>query len=232
MVALLSFAQAASAGYFQYTTSVTILGGYIPPDNPLDPVLGTGPNVTLETPGGVFITLGGISSGAPGDNIDATGIGSDIVFGRITVAGLTNASELESIFIPYVWHVIIDDYLTATSGGPIGSTTFDIVGNITGTVGKAGGGKQVNLSTNAYTPPVIPSQLASPTLELYTMSNFSYVPPGPPVGELQFPGAFGAHVAAITVPEPGTVTLLSLGAIVLATPALRRWRRKTRRLAV
>jgi hypothetical protein len=229
-LALLALARPASAEYFQYTTTVTILNGYVPPDNPLSPSP-TAPAVTLTTPGGVGITLGGISSNAPGDNIDGTGPGSDIVFGSILVTGLTNSSELENIFIPYTWHIVIDDYAAFNSLGVLGTTTFDIAGNITGTVGKAGGGKQVNLSTNVYTPPVIPPQLAAPSLELYTLANFSYVPPGTPVGEFQFPGAFGAHVSTALVPEPGTITLLSLGALALATPAIRRWRRNSRRHA-
>ncbi len=219
-------ASVAQAAFFQYETTVTIHGGYLPPDNPLIPVLGTGTDVSILTPGGVTITLSGLSSGVPGDNIDARPPGSDIVFGFISVTGLTNSSLLETIKIPYTWHVLVVDYPTATDVGSLGSTTFDIVGEINGTVGKAGGGKQVNLSSNVYTPPVIPSELVGPT-QLYTVTMNSYVPPGPPIGAIPFPGAFGAHVTAVTVPEPSSIALVGLGLMILATPAYKRWRRKS-----
>jgi hypothetical protein len=89
-------------------------------------------------------------------------------------------------------------------------------------VGKVGGGKQVNLSTNTYTPPIIPGQVIG--TEFYTFALNSYVPPGP-----IFPGTVGAHVQARIVPEPSTVALLGFGLLALATPALWRSRRISRR---
>ncbi len=216
-------ARPATAEYFQYTTSVTMLNGFMPPGSTVTPG-GTAPAQTLTTPGGVGITMAGYSSMSPGDNIDGTGAGSDIVFGTISISGLTNSSLLEDIYIPYTWHITIDDYATSTDLGVNGSTTFDISGNVTGTVGKTGGGKQVNLSTNVYTPPNLPGQFAG--AEFYTMLLNTYVPPSP---QPQFPGAFGAHVNASIVPEPSSVALLGFGLLALATPALWRVRRKSQR---
>lgn len=216
------FAQPAAAEYFQYTTTVEILPGFLPVGSTALPA-GTNPSVTLTTPNGVGITLAGYSSLSPGDNIDATGAGSDIVFGTISITGLTNASLLENVFLPYTWHITIDDYLTSGGLVPSGNATFDIAGSITGTVGKVGGGKQVNLSTNVYFPPVIPGQFAG--AEFYTLLLNNFVPPSP---QPQFPGAFGVHVTA-GVPEPSSIALLSFGLFTLATPALWRSRRKLRR---
>ena len=211
---------AARAEFFQYSTTVTILNGYIPPASIVTNNSTTA--ATLTTPGGVGISLLGLASNSPGDNIDGTDTGSDIVFGGISVTGLTNTTQLENISIPYTFHIVLDDYPSFSALGALGSGTFDITGLLTGTVGKLNGGKQVNLTFNSYSPGNILTKFIGS--EFYTFSPSTYVAPGP-----NNQGAFGAHVTARLVPEPSTVALLGMGAIGLATPAYRRLRRISRR---
>ena len=212
---MIGYATPASAGFFQYATTVTILSGWMPPGSIVADNDTAFPTVT--TPGGTVISLLGQASSSPGDNFDATGTGSDIVFGSIT-APVTGATPFESIEIPYVFHVVISDYATFDSVGALGSVSFDIQGTLTGSVGA---GKKITLSTNTYDPGnVLTKQIGN---DIYTLDLNFYVPPGPANA-----GTFGVHVTAVPAPEPGTFALLGFGLIALATPAYRRWRRKSR----
>lgn len=169
------------------------------------------------TGGGVTITLTPGSVNTPGDNLDGTAPGTDIVFGSISVTGLTLTSVLEPINIPYNFQVSVSNYLAGTDNIPTGPpVVFNVSGVLTGSVG---GGKKLNIA-NSYTFNTITQDVGG---ELYHFNSFSYVPPG-----VFNAGAFGAHVE-VGVPEPGTLTLLGLGALCLATPALRRLRRTSQR---
>lgn len=173
--------------------------------------------VNTVTGGGVTITLTPGSVNTPGDNLDATAPGTDIVFGSISVTGLTLSSILEPINIPYNFQVSVSNYLGGTDVIPTGPpVVFNISGVLTGSVG---GGKKLNIA-NSFTFNTITQDVGG---ELYHFSSFSYVPPG-----VFNAGAFGAHVE-VGVPEPGTFALLGLGALCLATPALRRMRRTSQR---
>jgi hypothetical protein len=217
---ILPLAGQARAEFFQFATTVTILNGFIPPASTV-----AGQNTALATlttplPNAVAISLIGAASNSPADNIDGTTTGSDIVFANIAVTNLKNTTQLESIVLPYTFHIVVTDYAAFDSIGAVGSASFDITGTLSGTVGKAGGGKQVNLSTNVFdVNNTLTKQIGQ---ELYTLSPFTYVPPG-----ATNPGAFGVHVTARLVPEPSTVMLLGLGLLALATPAYRRLRRKS-----
>jgi hypothetical protein len=214
LLALSANLQPASAEFFQFATTATILNGYIPPTSIV--TNNNSPSVTLTTPNAAAISLIGDASNSPGDNIDGTLTGSDIVFANISVTGLSHSSPLESITIPYTFHLVISDYAAFDSPGALAAVSFDISGTLTGSVGA---GKRVNLSTNVYSPSNVLTKFVG--AELYTLVLNSYVPPGPTNN-----GAFGVHVTAGLVPEPSTVTLLSLGALGLAIPAYRRWRRR------
>ena len=212
--------QQARAEFFQYATTVTILNGFVPPTSTVAGQNTATATLTTPAPNLVAIALQGVASNSPGDNIDGTGSGSDIVFANIAVTNLKNTTLLESVVIPYTFHIVVSDYPSFNSVGALASASFDITGTLSGTVGKAGGGKQVNLSTNSFDPGnILTKQLGN---EVYTLSLFSYVPPGPFNA-----GAFGVHVSARLVPEPSTVALLGIGLLALATPALRRLRRKS-----
>jgi hypothetical protein len=189
-------ADQAAAEFFTFVTTVS------PP-----PVI---------TGGGVTITLTPQSVNTPGDNLDGSPAGTDVVFGSISVTGLTLGSLQEPINIPYTFQMSINNYAEGNDITPIGSpTVFNISGTLLGSVGA---GKKVNIANNFSQTSI--TQLVGG--ENYRVDLFSYVPPG-----VVNAGAFGAHVEVIPppIPEPGTFVLLSLGLAALATPALRRWRR-------
>jgi len=170
--------------------------------------------ISTTTSGGVTVHLNAQSVNTPGDNLDATAPGTDIVFGSISVTGLTLGSAQEVISIPYTFHVDISNYLQGTDVAPTGPpVTFDVSGTLTGTVGS---GKKVNIA-NLFSQTAILHLVGG---EPYLLSNFSYVPPG-----IANAGAFGAHVEVVRVPEPGSIALLGMGVLALAVPASRRRRR-------
>jgi hypothetical protein len=196
----------ASAEFFQYATQLTTFAAPSYPNPPGVPVT---------------ISISPFSSDVNAENYDATAPGTDIVYASISVAHLNNAfAGSGPISIPYVFQITVSDYATfAPPGGPSpDNAVFTISGTLTGSIGP---GKKVNLTTD---PTITPS---SPTLigdENYLLTFNPFVPPGP-----AFDGAFGLHILARhgTIPEPGTLTLLGLGSLALATPAWRRWRRKS-----
>jgi len=191
--AVTAMTQTAQAEFFTFSTTVN-------------------PTVTI-TPGGATITLTPESVNTPGDNLDATPAGTDIVYGDIAVTGVTRTSQLDLINIPYTFHVTISNYATDLSNVPTGPPVlFDISGTLTGSVGP---GKKVNIA-NSFSQTSITQLVGG---ENYQLSLFSYVAPG-----IVNSGAFGAHVEVVRVPEPASIALLGLGCLALATPAYRRWR--------
>jgi hypothetical protein len=195
---ILAGAERASAEFFTFLTTVA------PP--------------TTTTAGNVTVTLTPLSVNTPGDNLDASPIGTDIVFGSISVTGLTQTSPLEAINIPYTFQIAITDYDTGTDGSPDGGPViFNVSGTLTGSVGA---NKKVNIA-NAFAQTSITQLVGS---ENYRVNLFSYVAPG-----VVNDGRFGAHVEVVPIPEPGTLALLSVGFMTLATPAFRRRQRNTPR---
>ncbi len=211
LVALVGYCRQGSAEFFQFATTTTI--GTIVPAAP--PVVGNGTDfVTITTAGGTQINFTGLATSPP-ENLVASGGGTDLVFGLIDVL-VVNATPLQNVTIPFTFHVQITDYPTDTVTVPDGMGTFDVSGVISGTIGA---GRKVNLASIVINP-VAPILIGG---DLYTMAFNTIVPPGP-----FFPGAIGAHVEI--VPEPASIALIGLGALALATPALRRRRGLPRRV--
>jgi hypothetical protein len=199
----------AAGGFFQFSTSVT-------------------PTTTPE--GSATVTLTGLSSDFTSDNLDATGAGTDIVFGTISVSGLNHSTSAQSVSIDYTFTVTIGDFpdFNPPGSGPAWTHEADFV--INGTVsGSIGPGNKSNISTNVYTLSSITQPVGAVIYKVDLSGPFTYVPPG----QSGFPGQFGAHVelTTATIPEPGSLTLAGLGALALVFPAYRRWWRTARRNA-
>jgi hypothetical protein len=206
-------ASPASAEFFQFSTTTT-LGAIVPAPTSVSNN-GT-PLVSVLTAGGTPISFEGLNTVGP-ENLDASGIGTDIVFSIIDVS-VINASPLEAINIPFDIKVAVTDYTGDTTASAItGSAIFSVTGTLSGTIGA---GRKVNLNSVSFNP--IASQVIG--TDLYSFVINTFVPPGP-----FFPGAIGAHVTANPVPEPGTMALLGVGAVGLVLPAIRRWRKRATR---
>jgi hypothetical protein len=209
LAAVVGFCRQGSAEFFQFSTTTTI--GAVTPVG--SNIVGNNTNfVTIMTPipATTPIQFTGLASTGV-ENLVATGGGTDLVFGLIDVL-VVNATPLQNISIPFTFNVTITDYATDVVGVPQGSGVFAVNGVISGTIGA---GRKVNLS-NIVVNPVAPIAIGG---DLYSMTFNTIVPPGP-----FFPGAIGAHVEI--VPEPATYAMLGMGAVGLAIPALRRWRKK------
>lgn len=206
LLAFAGNARQAAAELFQFSTTVSV-------------------GATTAISPGVTVNLAGINSDVNQENMDPTGEGTDIVFGSISIAGLTHnfsPSLAVPVSIPFTFQLVIHDF--GANFGPPGispapaSATFDISGTVSGSMGP---GNKANISSIVY----LPIQVGGPvgSSDTFTIDLGTYVPPGP-----NTIGAFGAHVTATTsnIPEPATLTLMGLGALTLATPAFRRWRRK------
>jgi hypothetical protein len=216
LVATFSFCRHAPAAFFRYATEVD-LGSVTP--TPTDINVIDASSIEIETAGHTFVDVTGFSLDENDEgNLNADTIGTDILFGRIDVH-VTIGSPLESLSIPFTFHVTIEDYPTDSETVPQGTGTFDITGEISGTIGA---GLKVNLST-IIIDPITPMLIGDNTYTLSFNENH-YAPPGP-----FFEGRIGTHVF---VPEPGTLALFVVGSLALATPALRRWRRKPRPLRI
>jgi hypothetical protein len=209
LAAVVGFCRPGSAEYFQFSTTTTI--GSVTPGG--SSITGDGTNfVTIMTPvpATTPIQFTGLASTGL-ENLVAIDGGTDLVFGLIDVL-VVNATPLQTISIPFTFNVSITDYATDVVGAPEGTGVFAVNGVISGTIGS---GRKVNMN-NIVVNPVAPILIGG---DLYSMTFNTIVPPGP-----FFPGAIGAHVEI--VPEPATYAMLGMGAVGLAIPALRRWRKK------
>jgi hypothetical protein len=209
-VALIGHCRTASAEFFQYSTTTDIVT-VVPAANT---IMNNGTGfVTIMTSANTPIQFTGLDTSGP-ENLDATGIGTDIVFGLIDTL-VVNATPLQPLSIEFIFHLTVDNYAGDTTASTLeGSAIFDIHGTISGTIGA---GRKVNMNNFAIDP-IAPQLIGN---DIYFLQINTLVPPGP-----FFNGAIGAHVSLI--PEPATATLLGIGIIGLATPAIRRWRRKPR----
>ncbi|REK19121.1 MAG: PEP-CTERM sorting domain-containing protein [Planctomycetota bacterium] len=211
LVAVMAYCRPASAEFFQYSTT-TDIGAVVPAGST---VMDNSTNfVTIMTPASTPIQITGLDTTGQIENLDGSGIGTDIIFGLIDVL-VVNATPGQTVSIEFTFHVNIDNYDGDTTASTLlGSGTFDVHGTVSGTIGS---GRKVNMSTFNIDPIPVMNIGGQP----FELTINTLVPPGP-----FFSGAIGAHVTVI--PEPATATLLGLGIFAMATPALRRWRRKPR----
>jgi len=193
VIGLIAAQQTARAEFYSYTA--TVAPGSV-------------------TNGTVTVTFTNIDDFSPGNNSDAAFPGTDIVFGQVTVAPVTNATVLTPFNIPYTFHLAMQDYSSGLSVVPNNAIPVDFIisGTLSGTVGP---GKKLNF-TNVFDQVSVTNAVGP---EIYKLDQFNFLLPG-----VVSPGFIGGHLSTV-VPEPGTVTLMGLGCLALATPVVRRWRR-------
>lgn len=209
--------QSAHAEFFEYTGTVSvnpITGFSSVSDN------GTG-TVTLTTSGGETVTLNVTPSNDPSYHINATGLGSDIVFSTISVAP-SPSTALQDIGFEFTYSITITDYANEMSGGAaLGSGTFDISGLLNGSIGSGRAVNLNNLQNYAVSPT---SQVIGGARYTVTPGQFFFTPPG--VGR---DGTFGVHVEAQAIPEPVSVISTAMGFLALGG-FLARGRRRNRKV--
>jgi hypothetical protein len=211
-LALFGRPQLASAEFFQYSSTISVSNVVLPQTSLTGN--GTGSVVLTSNQGTVFNLTAANSSGP--DNIDGSGLGTDIVYVGISAA-VSPSTPLETISFDYSFSLKIDDYGNLPSGGSVqASGTFVINGTL---VERVGAGKKITMLSNTFTSPPTQTQIING--QQYTVSLYTIVPPGAANN-----GVFGLHVSPVPIPEPATLGLLSAGTICLAIPALRRWQRK------
>jgi hypothetical protein len=207
--------RSATAQYFHYDTTLT-LSNITPTQNSLS---GNGTDtVDLQTDLGTdihFLALD--SSGLGMAHFDSTGIGTDITLGSIDV-DLIFGTPFENLSFDFAYHFLLTDFPTNFGGVSDGTTMFDITGSLSGTIGP-----DFKLNLNAITVDPIPQQIVGGDIYTISFQASGFTAPS------FFPGAIAVHVSSVPVPEPATITLLAIGTLGLATPAIRRWRRKPRR---
>jgi hypothetical protein len=150
---------------------------------------------------------------------------SDVVATNLRVFSATDGTSPEKITdAAYKLSLV----LTETENGVTSTKTLTLTGALTGTLSKS----NANV-TNTFTSPA--SQQVSLGSFLFTLTNPSFTPPGPP--DQTNAGSISAHVAVTSAgtppptqsPEPSSMLLAGLGLTVLGGAA---WRKRQARAVV
>ncbi len=170
-VGLFALERQSLAQLFQYQTS---------------PPTFTSPSYA-NTPLNVTIDLNEVSSDLFFDeNLDASGNGTDIVFGQIRVLNLNHnfGGVVISPPIPFDFMIQIGDYgaMTYDAMGVMSpdNFTFDVSGTLAGTIGP---GNQMQIIASTYTITPTTQQIGS---QDYLLSASYFVPPGPGARDWRF----------------------------------------------
>jgi hypothetical protein len=170
--------------------------------------------LNANSPGTGYLTLANETAKQAAGN-------SDIVATNIR-AFSTATTDKPDVFTAKAYSL----QLTLTDANSLKSATLVFTGHLDGTL-TAGNSNITNTFTGQTSYTVVLGQ------NQYAITISSYTPPGPT--GVANSGAIGAHanvtVEALSLPEPGALTLFALGATALVVPRLYRRRRRRQPLS-
>jgi hypothetical protein len=192
----------ARAGYFNYNATAALSDIVVNGDT-MSPPADNGTNsVNFLTTGQTPIKFIANAFQVPGNPLNASGKGTDIVFGEVQVS-TNSATKLENVNFNFTYNLTLTDFFTKSGSGTGVADTIQISGHLNGSTGD---GQQVNLNQLTNYQTNLPNGLIQVGQTLYKVTLNPFVPPGP-----DFSGRFGAHIQVFAVPEPASLAMLCLG---------------------
>jgi len=216
-------ARTARAEFFEYSSTVTISNVTSPIPNtlvngPPGPLGNNTSTVTDPTVGDSINFLGRARIPRPDgfQHFDATfPPGTDITLMRISLTNLSSALTTTFEF-DYQLTLTVTDYnfpvANAVTNPPIGTGSIVVAGHLRG----AYDASQQNTTVFTMVPQA-PGGFFVAGDTLYQVFSLAFVPPTD-----QDPGVIGAHINAVNIPEPASMTLLGIGALGMCRMIRRR----------
>jgi hypothetical protein len=209
-VAVLSIAAShqlsAAINEFQYATTLTS------PITPNQTIGGPGSQVSQAGIGNFAAPTGQIFNGfVNGLN------GIDLIVGTISVTDLGIGSYVDTYSVPFTLQLKIKDF----TSGMTGIFSFNV--GLTGRVASNGTTTGSNFNNPFFNVAGQTQVIGATTYSVRIFPNSSFASPGAaPVGGTGLPGEYTFNVLAQTIPEPGTLGLLTFGGLLAALGVSRR----------
>jgi len=172
----------------------------------------------------VYTIIPQSTAGAPFLELDAAGLGTDLVMANNNLSNPPGTPSSNHSFFNFPYTLNLTVY---RDDNPLDFATFAVTGNITTDPAnpvRSGGGTTGNVYTLGI--PITMNSAVTNTPFTLTRLDFTF-PTAPPIGGGigSSNGGFSAHILANVVPEPGSVTLLT-GFLVVGTGLVSRRKRQ------